>query len=111
MPRAESIERRLIATGKAAQSPIGTYRGELVAPTGDNLVCISLMPHIPHQFVVGRVEHIVEGKRQLHGAEARSKMSRVLRKSVDNILPYLDSQLLDVGYREGSKVFDSIDIV
>ena len=96
MPRAESIERRLIATGKAAQSPVGTYRGELVAPTSDNFMSISLMSHIPHQ---------------LHGAKTRSKMSGMLRQGVDNILPYLDSQLLDVGYREGSKVFDSIDIV
>ena len=111
MSRAKRVERRLIASREAAQPTIRADCGELVAPTRDNLMRVCLMAHVPHQLVVGRIKDIVEGKRQLHRAKARGQMTRMLGERVYNILPHLDSQLFEVFCREGSKVFDSIDIV
>ena len=39
-------------------------------------------------------------QRQLHRAEARSQMTRVLRKRIDNIMPQLYGQLFQIVHRE-----------
>ena len=45
--------------GKAAQATHLAIGRETIATACENLVSVSLMPHVPHQPVVGRVEHIV----------------------------------------------------
>ena len=44
-------------------------RGEPVAPTGEDLVRIGLVADVPEDLVRGRVEDVVEGQRQLDGAQ------------------------------------------
>ena len=46
-----------------------------VAPTGQHLVRIGLVSHVPHQPVLGRVEDIVQRDSQLHRAQAGGEVA------------------------------------
>ena len=43
-----------------------TVGAEAVATPRKYLMSVSLMPHVPHNAVVGGVEYIMQGYRQLH---------------------------------------------
>ena len=47
----------------AVQLAVGV---KLCAPSRQNLMSVGLMPHIPHDAVVGRVKHIVQCHREFH---------------------------------------------
>ena len=43
---------------------------EGIATTGQDLMAVGLMADVPDNAVVGRVEHVVHGHREFHGAQA-----------------------------------------
>ena len=43
-----------------------TVGAEAVATTRKYLMSVSLMPHVPHNAVVGSLENVVQGYRQLY---------------------------------------------
>ena len=98
--RTECVKLRFVHAWKTADAAIGADGGKLIATSGNNLVAIRLVAHIPYQFIVGGIENIVQRQRQLHRAEARSQMTRVLRKRIDNIMPQLYGQLFQIVHRE-----------
>ena len=56
-------------------------------------MCISQMTYVPHQAIVGRVEHVVHGYRELYHTERRAKVARILRKFIDEKLAQLVTHL------------------
>ena len=50
---------------QAFELPVGM---EAVATTRENLMRVSLMAYVPDEFVVGRVEDIMQGYRQFDSA-------------------------------------------
>ena len=71
-------------------------RPDAVAPAGDDLVRIGLVADVPHQPVVGRVEHIMERDRQLDHAEPRAEMPAGHRHGRDRLLPQLVGELREL---------------
>ena len=64
--------RRLWEAGKPAK---GTQRGELLAPSRQELMHIGLMPDIEQKPILRGVEHTFNGDRQLYDAEVGGKMT------------------------------------
>ncbi len=60
-----------------------------VAASGQHLVRIGLMAHIPHDPVVGRIEDIVQCDRELHRAQPRRKMPAHLTHGMNQVLAQL----------------------
>src|SRR5439155_20225817 len=56
---------------------------ETVETPGKHFVHVALMTHIHHKAVTRRVEHAMQGNRQLNHAEIRPKMSSRLGKHFD----------------------------
>ena len=70
-----------------------TVGGELLTAACQNLMSVGLMPHVPHDAVIGCVEDIMQSHRQFHYAQARSQMTRVYRQLLHDGLPELIAHL------------------
>ena len=71
---------------------------------------ISLMPHVPDDTVIRRVEDVVKRHCQLHHAKTRGEMSRVHRHLFYDVLPqflaYL-GQLLNTQFPQVRWIVDA----
>jgi hypothetical protein len=67
-------------------------------------VWIGLVADIPDQPVVGRVESVVDGHRQLNDAQSRTQMSARDRDRLDGLSPQFRSHLFQLGFWELAQV-------
>ena len=74
MRGAEGVVRALLTSRKAGDAAMLAQASHAAAPPGQDLVSIGLMPHVPHQPVVRRVEHVVQRHGQLDRAEVRREV-------------------------------------
>ena len=96
MACAESVVNGFVASQKTRQSSVLFDRMQLVAPSGQYLVGISLMADVPDELVIRRVKHIMHRHRQLNGTEACTCVTADTRTRVDNKLPHLVRDLLQI---------------
>ena len=96
MARAERVVFRFVALEKAADSAVLLDGRKLVAPSGQNLVRVSLMAHVPDDAVVRRVESIMKRDGQLDRAEARARVAADARHRFKNVLANLIGDLLQL---------------
>ena len=92
----------------AMQLPV---RAEPVAPPRQYLVPVGLMPHVPHDTVLRRVENVMQGHRNLHRTQRRREVPRVHRHFVDNLPAQLLAhfgQPLEVEPPQVGRVFDLV---
>jgi hypothetical protein len=64
--RAKGIELGLRTSGKTGNPAMLAQGRHLIAPAGQNLVWIGLVPDIPDDAVIWRVEHIMQSQREFH---------------------------------------------
>ena len=93
MASGKGIVRALIGIGKSAQAVKFAVIIELVPPAGKNLVGIGLVANIPHETVVGSVEHVVQSHNDFHGTHTGGKMPGVAREFMNHILSQLVTHL------------------
>ena len=67
------------------------------------------MPHVPHNAVVGRAEHVVQGHRQFDSAQTRSQVAGILRKFVENIGTQFAAELRELAEFELAQVGRRVD--
>ena len=61
MTRAERIVFTFFTGGISGKPAVLTQGGEFFAPSGDDFVGVSLMPHIPDNLVMGEIKNPVQG--------------------------------------------------
>ena len=71
------------AQRKAVQAVRGADGAEPVLASGQQLVHVGLVAHVPDELVLRRLEHAVHGHGQLHHAEIRTEMAAVLGESLN----------------------------
>ena len=71
---AEGVVLAFLPVGEGAHAALGADAGHPVLAPGQDLVGVSLMPHVPDQLVARRVEHVVQGDGQLHRPQPRREM-------------------------------------
>ena len=71
---AESVVFALAAGGERRQPCVLLDGMQLLPPAGQHFVRISLVANIPDQAVIGGVEHVMKGNRELYGAQSCGKM-------------------------------------
>ncbi len=94
--RAEGVVFALGALGETRQAPALAQGADAVAPAGEDLVRIGLVADVPDDDVVRRVEHVVQGDRQLDHAQARAQVPAGVGDRVDGLQPQLVGQLLQL---------------
>lgn len=75
MPHAESIVFRFGAFGKTRQAAILAHAAHAALAAGEDFMRIALMAHIPHQFILRRVIHIMQRHRKLHRTQIAGEMA------------------------------------
>ena len=108
---AKGVVRTLIHFGEAADAFAGAVGLERFAPAGQDLVCISLMPHVKDQLVLRRVIYIVHGYDELHCAQARTQMARIHGAARDHIVPYLGAQLPQAFHVQPLDILRAVDCI
>ena len=72
--------------GEGVQSVQLAIRAKRFAPSGKYLMSVSLMSHVPHKSVFGRVEDVVQCDGNLNDAERRGKVAGIDRHLFDDVV-------------------------
>ena len=98
--------RPLEESAEAVLDPQGL---KLFPPAGDNFMGVGLMAHIPYQFVVGRIKHVMERDGQIDDAEGRTEVAAILFHDRFNQLPNFTGQLRQLLRRKLLQVRRTVD--
>jgi len=107
----ERVVFALGALGESGQSAALAQRADAVAPAGEDLMRVGLMADVPDQPIARRVEHVMQGDRQLDHAETGAEMAAGHRDSIDRLLPQLVGDLTQLLRFKASKVFGRLELV
>ena len=111
MTATKGVVGALVHARETAQSVELALREEGLATPRDDLVGVGLMPHIPHELILGRIEDIVQRRSQLHCTEARGQVTGIDRAGLDDVATQLlaiRGELLD---REGFQLLGRVDLI
>ena len=111
MRGAERVVFALRAPGEAGQPAALTQGADAVAPAGQYLVRIGLVPDIPDQPVLRRVEHRMDRDGQFDHAERRAQMPAGDGNRVDRLRPKLVGHLAKLLRRKIPQVSGNPDMV
>ena len=109
MRRAERVVFAFGALGEAGQAAALAQGPDAVAPAGEDLVRIGLMPHIPDQPVPRRVEHIMQRDRQFDDPEAGPEVPAGDRDRTDRLGAQLVGQLPQGRLWQAAQVVRALD--
>jgi hypothetical protein len=62
---------------------------ENIPSSGENLMTVGLVSHIPDNLIIGGIEYVVKGHSQFNHTQAGTKMPGVGRNNLDDILTQL----------------------
>ena len=100
MPRNEGVMYALPGVGETGDAVQLPQMGKACLAAGEQLVGIALVPHVEHQLIPGRIQHTVQGHRQLNGAQIGGQMSAGVQDTVHQKAAYLPAQLDDLQFAQ-----------
>src|SRR5271166_1032575 len=104
MRGAERVIVAFAALGEAGEPAALAQGADARAPAGEDLVRIGLVADVPDQAVGWRVEHVVQGNRELDDAEAGAQMPARRGDGVDGLGAQLVGELAQLGALERPQV-------
>ena len=110
MTRAEMIETTLRPLEIAGHSVLLTQGSEVVVPTGDQLVGISLVADIPDHTVVIEIEGLIQSKCELHDAQPRAEMTTAGGHHLEVALANLTSNIFQLSDAESMQLIRMLQI-
>ena len=111
MRGAERVVFAFGALGEAGQAVAHPQRADAVAAAGEDLVGIGLMADVPDQAVPRRVEHVVQGDRELDDAEPGAEMAAGDRDRIDRLGAQLVRDLPKLALFEPAQVIGGVDLI
>ncbi len=109
MTHVEGIMNRLGPLGETAYPSQGPERAETLAPAGQELVGICLVPHIPDDLVPGGRKHPVQCNGQFHHAKTRRQVAAIGGAGSDDLLAQFRRQLDQLPPREFFQILGPVD--
>jgi hypothetical protein len=104
MRRAKGVVFALATLGKARQAARLAQGADAVAPPGQDLVRIGLMPHIPDHLVSRGFEHIMQRHGQFDHAQTRTQMPARLPDSMDHFGANIVGQAAQFRQRQAAHI-------
>ena len=109
MPHAERVVFTLAARRERRQ-PVRLLDGmKLRAASGQDLVRIGLMAHIPHQAIVGGIENVVQRDGEFDGAQAGGEVSTARAHALNQELAQLGRQLNELRLGQQAQIRRRVD--
>ena len=96
---------------KSADAAELTERVESVFPSCQDFMNVRLMPDVPDDLVLGRLEGVHQRHRELDDAESGADVAARTRDHVDEALAYFGRQLGKLFARQGAHVIGSVDAI
>ena len=109
MPGAELIVLGFGPDEEAGDPPELPERAESVTASGEQLVDVALMPGVPDELVARRIEHPMQGDRELRRTEARADVAAGLLDRVHRVRADLAAELGELLAVERPEVGGSVD--
>ena len=104
MADAEGVVGAFRARRKGREATALLDRVEALAPSGQHLVRIGLVPDVPDQAIVRRVEDVMQRHGQFDGAEARGKVPAARRDAANQVFAQLGANLAEAVFGLGAQV-------
>ena len=104
MGGAERIVFALVALRKTGESATLAQRANAVAPAGQDLVRIGLVPDIPDDAIIRRVEQIMQRHRQLDDAESGAQVTAGHGHRADGLRAQLVGNLPEVFLLQAAQI-------
>jgi len=101
---AKRVVQAFLAARETGESVLLTQRRHARAPSGQNLVRVGLVTHVPHQAIIRCVEHIVQGDGEFDGTETGGQVSAGLAHGLDEKMAQLVREPRQVGFIEAAQV-------
>ena len=98
MSHTKGIIIRLKTVRKARNAAHLPQRMKSFPASGENLVAVCLMSHIPNQLIFGKVKDTVQRKSQFHCSQTRRQMPAVFGHGFHNKGPQFLSQPFQFAY-------------
>ncbi len=111
MRRAEGVVFALAALGEARQPAALAQGADPVPPTGDDLVRVALVAHVPHQLVGGGVEHVVDRHGQFDHAQSRSQMPARRADRIDHLGAQFIGELAELFGLEAAQIVRGVNLI
>ena len=111
VPGTERVVFALIPAGEAGQPARLPQSGERLSPSGEQLVSVGLVAHIPDDGIHRRLEHIVQGHGQLHHHQGGSQVTSGRAHHLDDALADLPAQLVKLVFGEFSQIQGGINLI
>jgi len=105
----KAVVGRFIPLGKPADAVLPAQGGKTVAPAGQQLVGIGLVPHVPDDLVVGGGEDPVQGNGQLHHPQAGRQVAAVFGAGFNDHLAQFSRKVGQEAHRQAFQIGGGID--
>ena len=99
MGRAKGVVRAFVPAWKARQATQLAQAAHAVLSASQNFVWVGLMTHVPHQTVVRRVEHVMQGDCQFDRAQVGAQVPAGFGDAVEQVGAQLIAQGFELGTR------------
>ena len=109
MSDAEGVVRALAALGEAGQAALLAQGPHAGPSSGQDLVGIGLVTHVPHETVPGGIEDVMERDGELHHAQPGGQVTTRLGDAVDQEAAQLRRELGELGLVETAQVLGVVD--
>src|SRR5688500_2925812 len=86
----------LTAFGKSAEAIIFPVRYKIIAASRKYFMPVGLVANIPYQLIVRSVINIMERSGQFYNAEAGAKMAPMHTYYINDVLPQLVAELVEL---------------
>ncbi len=95
--------------GKSADASFSALRAESLAPAGEQLVGVCLMPYVKYETVARSVEYIMYCHNQVHRTHTRTEMPWVLRQIIYKIFTYLPAELRQLLHAQPAQIGRTVE--
>ena len=109
MRRAKGVVFTFIAARKSGQATELAQAAHALASTGQYLVRIGLVPHIPYKPVIGRIKNVVQRHCQLDRTQVGTEMPPGLGDAVKHVGTQFVGQHSELDTREAPQISRTVD--
>ena len=111
MPRAHDVVLGLEDRAERREAAVAADRRELVAASGQHLVRVGLVAHVPEDLVARRVEQRVQRDGELAGPEVGAEVPADLADRLDDVLANLLRDTRELLLAEAVEILRAVDAV
>ena len=108
---AEAVVFTFRAPDKARQAVFLAQRPNAVAPFGQDFVRVRLVPHVPDQTVIRRVEHAMQRHRQLDDAQTSTQVTTRAAHCINQLSAQFFGHLWHLRRIQSAQVVRAVDFV